>query len=227
MDIVELFARLTLAEYIGYFGNVVVIITYSMRTMIPLRMLGMCSNAIFIAYSGLLGLFPLLVLNCILLPLNGFRLYQMIRLTRQVQAAAESGDAAMTWLKPFMSKKTCRAGEILFRRHDPAAEMYFTVSGSFTLVESGISIPSGQVVGELGLIAPDQRRTQTLRCDADGTVLLISYSEVKQLYYQNPEFGFFFLRLATSRLFHNMNMLEAQLGEREEMPPEMPAPEVA
>jgi len=227
MNIVDLISHLSLADIVGYVGNVVVIVTYSMRTMIPLRMLGMCSNAIFLVYSGLLGLFPLMILQCILLPLNGYRLWQMIRLTRQVQVAAEGGDSSMSWLKPFMTKRSCKAGEILFRQHDEADEMFFTVSGTFRLVESGIELSHGQVVGELGLIAPDHRRTQTLRCDEAGELLVISYSEVKQLYYQNPEFGFYFLRLATGRLFHNMTMLENQLGSREELPPELPAPEVA
>lgn len=227
MTLADIFSHLSLADIIGYVGNVVVIVTYSMRTMIPLRILGMCSNAVFLAYSALLGLFPLMILQCILLPLNGFRLYQMLRLTKQVQAAAEGGDASMSWLKPFMTKRTCRAGDVLFRHHEEADEMFFTVAGKFTLVESGITLPPGVVVGELGLIAPDHRRTQTLRADTDGELLVISYSEVKQLYYQNPEFGFYFLRLATGRLFHNMNMLEAQLASREKLPEEMPAPEVA
>lgn len=217
MTLSDLFSHLSLADVIGYVGNVVVIVTYSMRTMIPLRILGMCSNAIFLVYSALLGLFPLMILQCILLPLNGFRLYQMIRLTRQVQAAAQGGDSSMSWLKPFMAKRPCRAGDVLFRIHDEADEMFFTVSGKYRLVESDIVLPAGQVVGELGLISPDHRRTQTLRCEESGDVLVISYSEVRQLYFQNPEFGFYFLRLAAGRLFENMHRMEAQLAAREEL----------
>lgn len=226
MKLADVFGFLSLAEIVGYVGNVVVIVTYSMRTMIPLRMLGMCSNAVFLLYSWLLGLVPLMILQCILLPLNGYRLYQMLRLTRQVQAAAE-GDGSMSWLKPFMSKRGCRAGEVLFRKGEMAEEMFFTVSGRYHLLESGIELATGQVVGELGLLAPDQHRTQTLRCEEAGEMLVISYSDVKQLYYQNPEFGFFFLRLATGRLFQNLRDLEGQLASREELPAEMPAPEVA
>lgn len=226
MQLADVFGFFSLAEVVGYVGNVVVIITYSMRTMIPLRMLGMCSNAVFLFYSWLLGLVPLMVLQCILLPLNGYRLWQMLRLTKQVQAAAE-GDGSMSWLKPFMTKRNCRAGEELFHRGAVAEEMFFTVSGRYRLVESGIELPAGHVVGELGLLAPDQHRTQTLRCEEAGEMLVISYSDVKQLYYQNPEFGFFFLRLATGRLFHNLRDLEAQLAAREELPEEMAAPDLA
>jgi hypothetical protein len=149
MQLADVFGFFSLAEIVGYVGNVVVIVTYSMRTMIPLRMLGMCSNAVFLFYSWLLGLVPLMILQCILLPLNGYRLYQMLRLTKQVQSAAE-GDGSMSWLKPFMTKRNCRAGEELFHRGAVAEEMFFTVSGRYRLVESGIELGTGQVVGELG-----------------------------------------------------------------------------
>ena len=66
-------------------------------------------------------------------------------------------------------------------------------------VELGIEIPPGQVVGELGFLAPDNKRTATLECIEGGNVLSITYEQVEQHYYQNPTFGFYFLRLATAR----------------------------
>ena len=68
----------------------------------------------------------------------------------------------------------------------------------------------GQVVGELAMLAPDNRRTATLECVEDGKVLSITYEQVEQLYYQNPTFGFYFLRLATARLFDNIGRLESE-----------------
>jgi CRP/FNR family transcriptional regulator, cyclic AMP receptor protein len=220
------FAEIPFSEILGYVGAVVVLVTYSMRTMIPLRALGMVSNVIFLTFGVQRGIYSQIILHSVLLPLNGYRLNQMLQLTRQVRAAAE-GDGSMTWLKPFMTKRNCKTGETLFAKDALAEAMFFTVSGRFRLVESGLEIGTGQVVGELGLLAPDQRRTQTLRCEAAGEVLVISYSDVKQLYYQNPEFGFYFLRLATGRLFHNLRTMEAQLSAREELPPQETAPEVA
>ena len=46
------------------------------------------------------------------------------------------------------------------------------------------------------MLAPDNRRTATLECIEAGKVLSITYEQVEQLYYQNPTFGFYFLRLA-------------------------------
>ena len=103
-------------------------------------------------------------------------------------------------------------GESLFRRGDPASELFFTLSGRFRLEEIGIDLGPGQVVGELGLLAPENRRSQTLACSADGEVLTITYDQVRQLYFQNPEFGFYFLRLTTERLFENVGRLETEVA---------------
>jgi len=61
-------------------------------------------------------------------------------------------------------------------------------------------------------LAPGQLRTQTLECIEDGEVLQITYEQVKQLYYQNPQFGFYFLQLTTRRLFENISSLERDLA---------------
>jgi len=40
----------------------------------------------------------------------------------------------------------------------------------------------------------------------------ISYEQVKQLYYQNTQFGFYFIQLTTRRLFENISRLERELA---------------
>ena len=71
---------------------------------------------------------------------------------------------------------------------------------------------AGALVGELGLLAPEQRRTQTLECIEDSRLLAISYDQLKHLFIQNPQFGFFFLRLTTARLFANLTYLESEVA---------------
>jgi hypothetical protein len=85
-----------------------------------------------------------------------------------------------------------------FRKGEVAEAMFYVVSGRFGLTESGIAIPPAQIVGELGLLAPDHRRTQSLECTEDGEVLTISYDQVKQLYFQNPKFGFYLMCLTSA-----------------------------
>jgi CRP-like cAMP-binding protein len=138
---------MNVAEIAGYVAAVLVFLTFYMKTMIPLRIVGICSNCAFIAYGYLDGLYPVLILHLVLLPLNTWRLQEMLRLTKQVREAAQS-DLKMDWLKPFASSRRISAGDALFRKGDPAGAMYFIVSGRCRLTELGIDILPGQVVGE-------------------------------------------------------------------------------
>jgi CRP-like cAMP-binding protein len=110
-----------------------------------------------------------------------------------------------------MSNRSFRKGELVFHKGDVAEAMYYSVSGRYRLREMGIEIPAGQVFGDLGLLAPDNRRTQTIECIEDGSVLTATYQQVKELYFQNPQFGFYFLRLTSERLFENITRLEQEI----------------
>ncbi len=205
--------HISLTDVIGYAAALATLGTYSMRTMIPLRMCGICANVLFIAFGYLSATYPTLMLHLVLLPLNSVRLYQMLQLTRRVIEASH-GDLNMDWLKPFMTSQRVAAGKVLFRKGDPANEMFYVVSGRFLLREMGLEIAEGAVVGELGFLSPDHARTRTLECVSDGVVLRISYDQMKQLYFQNPKFGFYLLRLTSQRLFGNIATLESELAAR-------------
>jgi Cyclic nucleotide-binding domain len=197
---------------IGFVAAGLVIATLSMRTMVPLRIVGIASNCAFVTYGILFGSVPTVVLHTILLPLNIYRLREMLNLVKQVKVAAQ-GDMSMDWLKPFMSKRSIKAGDILFQKGDEADHVYFVVSGRLHLNEIDIDVLPGSVVGELGMLAPARRRTQTLECSEDGSLLEITYDKIEELYYQNPKFGFYFLRLSTGRLFENIARLERGLAD--------------
>ena len=200
---------------IGFVAAGLVIATLSMRTMVPLRIVGIASNCAFVTYGILFGSVPTVVLHTILLPLNIYRLREMLNLVKQVKLAAQ-GDMSMDWLKPFMSKRSIKAGDILFQKGDEADHVYFVVSGRLHLNEIDIDVLPGSVVGELGMLAPARRRTQTLECSEDGSLLEITYDKIEELYYQNPKFGFYFLRLSTGRLFENIARLERGLADRDQ-----------
>jgi len=199
---------------IGFVAAGLVIATLSMRTMIPLRIIGIASNVAFVSYGVLFHSYPTIMLHSILLPLNIYRLREMLNLVKQVQAASK-GDASLDWIKPFMSKRNVEVGEILFNKGDLANHMYFVVTGKLHLREIDIDILPGSVVGELGMLAPERTRTQTLECTENASILEIAYEKIEQLYYQNPKFGFYFLRLSTARLFENIGRLERTLAERD------------
>jgi hypothetical protein len=206
-----------LAEHAGtagsLFASIFVVATLSMRTMIPLRVFGILTNIILIASAIPTRNYPTLALHAVLLPLNTYRLHQMLQLVRDVKKSVNS-DLSMEWLKPFMTERKCAPGEVLFYKDEKAEDMFYIVSGRFKLVESGIELPVGAIVGEFGMLSPSNLRTQTLECVEAGAILSVSYSKVEELYVQNPAFGFYFLRLASSRLFQNIATLEQRLAQQ-------------
>lgn len=199
-----------LAEILGYFGASLTITVYSMKRMIPLRIIGIGANCVFIVYGFLAAVYPQMILHSVLLPINVFRLYEMLLLIRKVKGASQ-GDLNMEWLKPYMKRRTARQGEALFRKGDVSSDMFYTLTGRYRLNEIGLDLEPGQVVGEIGLIAPDNKRTLTLECIEDGDLLTISYDHVKELYFQNPEFGFYFLQLVSKRLFKDIDRLQERV----------------
>ena len=99
------------------------------------------------------------------LPANAWRLYQMLMLVSGVREAVR-GKPSLDWLKPFMSERHFRKGDLLFAKGETADEMFYTMTGRYILVELGVEIPSGHLVGELAMVAPDNgapRRWNALR----------------------------------------------------------------
>src|SRR5882672_7341196 len=206
-----------LAEHAGTLGTLFasffVVATTTMRTMIPLRIFSIFANVVLIATALPSHNYLTIVLQALMLVLNSYRLHQMLQLVRDVKKSVNS-DLSMEWLKPFMTERKCAAGEVLFYKDEKADEMFYIVSGRFKLVESGIELPVGAIVGEFGMLSPSNVRTQTLECVEAGLILSVSYSKVEELYVQNPAFGFYFLRLASARLFQNLDAVEKRLNQQ-------------
>ena len=203
---------MTHAELLGYAAAACVFLTFYMKTMVRLRIAGIVSNFLFIGYGYAVGAHPVLILHLILLPLNIVRLRQMRRMIRQIEDATKD-DLNLNWVKPFSSTQAADVGDVLFRRSDPANEMYFIVSGRFRVRERGVELGPGDVFGELGLLNAGQARTATVECTASGELLRIGYDQVKQLYLQDPKFGFYFLHLVSKRLFHNLTLESRAPGQ--------------
>ena len=184
------------------------------KTMIPLRWLAVGGNVGFVIYGALHPSPVMLVLHGALLPINLWRALEMVHLTRRVTAAAEAGDLSGVWLKPYMRSRRYKAGDVLFHKGDPAGHFYFLAEGRIEFVEIGEAMEAGRMFGEIAFFAPDRRRSLTARCLQDCTVLSIDESTFKQLYYQNPAFGFQIVTLVTGRLMADRQRLQKSLGAR-------------
>ncbi len=198
---------------LGFIAGALYIASHYMKTMLPLRICEIASNALFVIYGAMYPSWPTLALYGILVPLNSLRLYEMLTLVRKVRSASQ-GDLSMDWLKPFMHKHSYKKGDVLFHKDDHAEEMFYIVSGTCRIKQLGIDLHPGQLVGEMGFLTPEHKRTQTVECLDDVEMLTITYDKVGELYFQNPTFGFYFLRLTSERLLQNVKRLERELEAR-------------
>lgn len=189
-------------EVAGYLASALVLATFCMKTMIPLRIAAICSNVAFIVYGFYEELYPVLALHAILLPLNSWRAYQMLRLIKRVEAASK-GDLSPDWMKPFMKEAHMKAGEILFNLGDHADRLYMIINGNIHLEQIDHTLGAGDLFGEIGLFSADRQRTQTARASTEVDLLWISENELAQICFQNPGIAFFFLKLTTNRLMAN------------------------
>lgn len=210
LDIV--IANITFVNMLALVGAIFYVATLMVRTIIPLRIVGIVSIVFFIGYGALAGAVATLLLYLLLLPVNVIRLRQMLNLVKKAKVSAQ-GDLSMDWLRPFMAPRKYKQGDVLFHKGDVAKEMFLTVTGRFLVKEIGIELPPGRILGELGFIDPKNRRTQTVESLEDGEVLAITYDRLLELYFQNPEFGYYFLRLTTERLMQNIARQEGALME--------------
>jgi CRP-like cAMP-binding protein len=200
-------AEMTMVEFLGYVAAGLVFATFCMKTMIPLRIVGITSNVTFMIYAWLASVVPLFVLHTALLPLNIWRLMQIRALIREVRKVA-IGDLPLESLLPFMTPWRAAAGEVLFRRGDAAGEMFHVLTGAVRLEELDKTLGPGAMLGEISMFAPRRERTATAVCDTDVELLSITADRVMQLYYQNPRFGFHVVRLITGRLIENLRRSE-------------------
>ena len=67
---------MTLSQALGFLAAGLVLLTFGMRTMVPMRIAAIASNLAFIAYGVSLELTPVWLLHGILLPLNAYRLLE-------------------------------------------------------------------------------------------------------------------------------------------------------
>ena len=74
------------------------------------------------------------------------------------------------------------------------------MAGQVEIVALGKTAGPGTLLGEIGLFTPDGLRISTVRCKSYVEAARIDYDRFRQLYFQNPEFGFRLLHLIVGRL---------------------------
>jgi CRP/FNR family transcriptional regulator, cyclic AMP receptor protein len=186
----------------AWLASILVFCSFFMKTMIPLRIVAITSNVAFIAYAllglkyGVFGrLYPIFILHSCLLPLNVLRLRELRRLITAVREARDTD--ALEALVPYMKTEQRRKGDVLFRAGDAPDKLYVIQSGRVVFPELDKRVSAGEVFGEVGLFAPQQVRTVTAICEDDCRLATITGEKVLELYFENPRFGLFLIRLVS------------------------------
>jgi len=187
---------------VGYLASALVLLTFCMGTMLNLRAIAIFSNLAFIGYGLGAGIYPVLILHVILLPLNTMLLIQMAVLLRKARLAAAT-DLSPSWLQPFMRAKQFKAGETIFRKGDYADSLYMIVSGDVIIPEIDRRLSLGELFGEIGLFSIERHRTASAVAVTDVDSLWISGGDLKKLCERNPGLSLYFLRLTATRMTEN------------------------
>jgi CRP-like cAMP-binding protein len=123
----------------------------------------------------------------------------MLNLIRDIDVAIGS-DMNVDWLLPYTRPKRFKAGDVMMERGEYATAAFYIVSGEVEIVEMNETFGKGTLLGEIGLFTPDGRRIMTVRCKTDVQTAIIDYDRFKELYFQNPQFGFRLIHLVVVRL---------------------------
>jgi CRP/FNR family cyclic AMP-dependent transcriptional regulator len=196
---------MTLGEILVYLTLALLIASTWMRTIIWLRLLALAANAVIVLYGIVTPHYPALVIGIVLAGLNIWRLLEMRRLVSATREATAASGAPITldWLLPYMRPVALPADTVLFHKDSEADAMYFISHGRVRFDELNMEMGKGSLFGEIGVFSHDKRRTATAKVMEDSSLLLISADKVRELYYQNPEFGFFIVGLITRRLMED------------------------
>lgn len=199
---------MSLHDFVGYLGSLLMFSTFLMRTMVPLRVAAIAANLAMITYALVTGMYAILLLQSIMLPVNIYRLVEIRRLVVRV-AEAMGNSFRPSSLVPFMTKEQHADGDVLFKVGDSSERMYLIRSGTVRLTEIDRELGVGEIFGEIGLISPENQRTATAICQGETELMSINREQVLYLFMQQPEFGFYLMRLITGRLMDNVSRAES------------------
>lgn len=199
-------------ELFGWAAAACSLFAFYSKTMIPLRIAVIAANAFAIVYSLYTLNIPNLIGSSILLPLNIIRVREMQRLTSDVKRAQSRGELDFDWLKPFMKPLEFKAGATIFTKGDRADSAYVIADGQVSLPDLGVILGPGSLFGEMGLFSSTGDRMSSARAMGDVRIYRITYQDFEQLYFQNPQFGLYLVRLMVRRMETNLARTSGQRG---------------
>jgi CRP/FNR family cyclic AMP-dependent transcriptional regulator len=189
-----------LIEAIGWLASILTIATYAMNTMMALRILAIVSSLAFLIYTIALQLWPLLVMELILLPINCYRLWEIVTLRGRLNVVGNGANSDFSVIKAYGKKRQIKAGTLIFSQGDSVDQLYFVGSGKVLIEEFGTEVVAGEIFGEIAFFTDARTRTATARCIEDAQVYEIDEKRFMRLQFEDPSFGLSVMRTVTRRL---------------------------
>jgi hypothetical protein len=99
---------MTRIDGLGFVAAGLVLGTFCMKRLVPLRTLAIGSNLAFILYPYAAGIEPVLVLHLVLMPVNLIRLLEALRAGAPAISLAAGRELAQAGSKPTVLPRTIR-----------------------------------------------------------------------------------------------------------------------
>ena len=192
-------------ELLGWAGSAATLAAYSMKTMLPLRIAAVLSSVFFISYYGIIGIWPSLALELVLLPFNLYRAWQILSLRRKVEAARAEQVDDFSVLKAYGKSRDLEAGMTIFRRGDAPDHLYLIEKGQVYLEEIDVTLGCGEIFGEIAFFSDAKERMATARCTEDTRIYMVDEKTFMQLNFQDPSFGIQVMRIITRRIVESVS----------------------
>jgi hypothetical protein len=190
-------------EVVGWLAVALKVTTLTMNSIIPLRIVAMASSVCFIIYSGVFEVWPLLVVELILLPLNAYRLYELVALRRLVTHMTDDSVPDFSAAMAYGKKRVIKAGDVIFEKGDPVDCLYYLAEGRVEIEDQNVSVSAGDIFGEMAFFNASAARSATVRCLEDTVVYEVDEKRFTRLQYEDPEFAMTVMRTVTKRLVAN------------------------
>lgn len=161
-------------EIIGFAGTGLTLAAWAMKCSTHLRIAGIASSVAFLLYGLLTQTWPVVVTEAVLLPLNAFRLWELLAMQR---AARSGSDKEWEWLLVHGKEVRIVSGTSVAREGEMASHLTLIRSGR--VASASVSLGPGQLAGD-GLPFDNARReSRTLFAETDLVVVSVDLAALE------------------------------------------------
>ena len=108
-------ANINFANMLALVGAAFYVATLMVRTIVPLRIIGIISIVFFIGYGALAGAIATFSLSAVAADQRHSPASDAHASSKKARISAQ-GDLSMDWLRPFMTPRKYKKGDVLFRK---------------------------------------------------------------------------------------------------------------